>query len=148
MDNIFNILKQDHLQSRKNKDNIKSNLLGTLIGDCTKTTKEPSDVECIQIIKKFIKNAEETSNLLDNSLMGIRFKTKYELEIKILESYLPKQLTEEKIKSIITCDIIHKTRLANDPITIGIIQKHFKENYQGQYDGALVSKIAKELLSR
>ena len=32
------------------------------------------------------------------------------------------------------------------PINIGVIMKYFKDNYSGQYDGKLVSQIAKEML--
>ena len=53
----------------------------------------------------------------------------------ILEAYLPKQLTEEEIRKIIS---------SLEDKSIPSVMKHFKANYQGMVDNSLVSKIAKE----
>lgn len=137
-------MKIDRIQAMKNGETIKKNLLSTLIGDCCKVNKEPSDVECIAMIKKFIKNAEETERTLNTSdHFGIGdIISKLVTEIEILESYLPKQLSEEKITEIINICI------SCGDTNLGQIMKHFKTECEGRYDGAVVSKIAKELLQK
>ena len=80
-----------------------------------------SDADVIKIVKKMVDGVKETTN---NTT-----------ELEILEAYLPQQLSEEKIR-----EIIGSLALTN----MGEIMKHFKTNFDGQYDGKLVSNIAKE----
>jgi uncharacterized protein YqeY len=110
-----------------------------LIGDCSKVVKEPSDAECIAMIKKFIKNAETTLELLQGK--GIK-NPKLEDEIEILQEYLPSQLSESHIKTLIA-NIVAGTH--SEELTLKDVMAFFKKNYEGQYDGGTVSKIAKEV---
>ena len=92
-------------------------LLGTVLGEFDRISKNPSDSECIAIIKKMIE-----SNILTNQLE----------ENEILSKFLPSQLTEEAIEQIINI---------NNFANIGECMKHFKSEHDGTYDGKLVSKI-------
>ena len=88
------------------------------------------------LIKKFIENAKICK---DNSKDDLtRFTS--EKEIEILSEYLPKQLTEDEIRNIIVTFIDAGSR------NLGDIMKHFKNNFSGQYDGGLVSSIAKQVM--
>ena len=58
-----------------------------------------------------------------------------------MSQFIKKQLSEADIRFEIEDLMLSKE------CNIGIIMKHFKEWYPGQYDGKLVSKIAKEMLS-
>lgn len=60
-------------------------------------------------------------------------------EIVILESFLPKQLTEEQLRTLIQ-------DFANQGKNIGDAMKTLKTQFAGQYDGGLASKLMKELL--
>ena len=62
------------------------------------------------------------------------------IEYAYLKDYIKQQLSSEEIIKIITC---LKT---NSNCNIGLVMKYFKDNYSGQYDGKLVSQIAKEVL--
>ena len=57
-----------------------------------------------------------------------------------LKDFIKKQLSEADIRFEIEDLMLSKE------CNIGMIMKHFKEWYPGQYDGKLVSKIAKEVL--
>ncbi len=63
-------------------------------------------------------------------------------EMAILESYLPQLMTEEIIRAEITLLV------SEDNSNIGSIMKHFKDNYDGLYDGKIVSMVARELMSK
>ena len=63
-------------------------------------------------------------------------------EMKIMEEYLPKQLSEQDIRDIIMGRMVQ----SDIPCNMGIVMKYFKDNYSGQYDGKMVSTIAKEML--
>ena len=66
-------------------------------------------------------------------------------EIEIINTFLPKQLTNEEIKKIIEKYIedFNLTSLKQ----MGLIMNHLKSNYAGVIDMALAGKLAKELLS-
>lgn len=66
-------------------------------------------------------------------------------EIAILESYLPKMMTEKEIRHIIFGLMI---RSDIPPMNLGDIMKHFAANYKGLVDNKIVSKIATELLAK
>lgn len=136
---LFDKLKQDRIQAMKERNYIIKDLLGTLIGECSKETKEPTDDKVIATIKKFIKNTEECLKYISDS-DKLNPLCKEMNELIILESYLPKQMTEEEIRGN-----IELLKLAGNT-NIGMIMKSFKDLYEGEYDGATVSRIAKELL--
>lgn len=126
-------IKKDQLQARKSKEALKVKLLTTLLAEAAKPglddgKRESTDAEVIGVIKKFIKNANETLKHCEDQEVVF--------ELSILETYLPQQLDEDSLRSIIA---------ANDDLTnVGQIMKFLKDNYNGLYDGKLASTIAKE----
>lgn len=137
-------LKKERIEAMKAKDEIKKNLLGCVISEASKESKEPTDEKIQATIKKFIKNAEQV--LIESARYGALTKVGHtQNEIKILESYLPKQLTEREIIAIITA-LQADAVATEDTLEMKHIMGYFKSHYAGQYDGALVSKIVKEML--
>ncbi|MBI5198840.1 MAG: GatB/YqeY domain-containing protein [Nitrospirae bacterium] len=65
-------------------------------------------------------------------------------ELKIIESYLPQQLTPEEIKKIIG-ETITETG-ASGPKDIGKVMKVLMPKVKGRVDGKLVNEMVKELL--
>ena len=57
-------------------------------------------------------------------------------QIKVIQKYLPKLLSEEEIKNIIS---------ALEDKSLPSIMKHFKTNFQGKVDMKIVSNLAKQL---
>ncbi len=140
---LINKLKEDRIKHFKMRNDnpvsrVAYSVLGVLIGDATKESKEPTDEKVIAMIKKFVENSKVC---LENAKDELT-KFSSEKEIEVLNSYLPKQLSEDEIRLIIT-SVINKT---GGNANIGMIMKLFKENHSGCYDGALVSKITKEMI--
>ena len=99
-------------------------LLGTLLGELDRKTKNPSDSEVVAVIKKM-----KESCILCGKLD----------EVEILEKYIPSQYTSQELETMIgdyitTHDIQHKKDM-------GIIMKWLKENHNGLYDGKIASNI-------
>lgn len=122
-------------EAKKAKDLLKANLLSTLYAEIftvSKSGKELTEEDEIRIIKKFIKNADETLELEipDDQ------KSKYKAEKQILESYLPQQLTKEEIEKTVS-DLLTQGKVMKD------IMAYFKENYSGRYDGKTVNEIVR-----
>jgi len=139
---LFDQLKKDRIQALKDKQVIKKDVLGVVIGDAAKEDKNPSDEKVIATIKKILKGVEE---LKEHILKAGAIEThdtyiQCEIEREVLESYLPKQLNRSGI------EIAIKAAINLGENNIGSIMKYLKENYAGRYDGKLASEVAKELL--
>ena len=123
----------------KDKKDLNRDLLRTLVGDCCKESKEPDDAKVIATIKKFIKNAEETLKCIGTEVGKVDTYSKHKQEINILESYLPKQLSEADIRELLGL-------CRAEGYDMGRAMRHFKEKFSGLYDGKFVSTLAKEIL--
>ena len=129
-------IKQDQVAARVRRDGITANLLTTLIGEAEMVGKNAgnrasTDAEVVAVIKKFVKNAEETLAALKKAN---QYNEVIAVEIGILGRYLPQQLGEYELKAI-------AVGRANMPD----FMKYLKENYAGQYDGKLASTVAREV---
>lgn len=127
-------IKNDQITARKASEKTEASLLTTLIGEASAIGKnagnrETTDAEVIAVIKKFIKNIDETvTALTDRNQDASQFIT----ERNVLERYLPKQLNEAEL-----------FKLAASQSSMPEFMKFLKENYAGQYDGKLASTVAK-----
>jgi hypothetical protein len=144
---ILAYIKKDQLQARKNRNSVATSLLTTLIGALdTKsagTNADLSDAEVIAEIKKFLKNAQETRGHLEASDVDVSLQLEeINREIEILMGYLPVQLNEGALK--IAIDRILQD--LGEKSNVGTVMKLLKAKYDGQYDGALASKLVKEAL--
>jgi uncharacterized protein YqeY len=66
-------------------------------------------------------------------------------EIKVLQSYLPKQLSEEEIKAVIR-ETIQETG-AQGPQDMGKLMKNLMPKLKGRADGKQINQLVKEMLS-
>lgn len=110
---------------------MEKDFLGLLKSEFTKESKEPEDAFVISKIKAMIKNAAATNSL-------------NEVELKILNSYLPEQLTEAELLKIINEEV--KTHGYELMSNMGKIMSFLKNNYGGQYDGKMASTLVRTLL--
>lgn len=94
-------------------------LMSAVLGELDRISKEPTDTECIGVIKKMIESNKECNQFEEN---------------KILELFLPQQLSEEDILYV-----LNQEKFPN----IGECMKWFKTNKSGLYDGKLLSTIFK-----
>jgi len=109
-------------------------LLGVVLGELDRLPiprgQEPSEDQIYAVIKKLYEAAKEMREMSPES----------DQEYMYLKDFIKKQLSEADILFEIEDLMLSKG------CNIGMIMKHFKEWYPGQYDGKLVSKIAKEVL--
>lgn len=110
------------------------NLLGVVLGELDRLPiprgEEPNEEQIYTVIKKLYEAADEMREMSPEA----------DQEYTYLKDFIKKQLSEADILFE-----IEDLMLSKD-CNIGMIMKHFKEWYPGQYDGKLVSKIAKEFL--
>ena len=110
-------------------------LLGVLLGEIDRLpiprSQEPSEDQIYAIVKKLHESAKEMRE----------YTPAADQEFEYLKDYIKAQIGRSEIEIIIA-----ELLLQEPGVNLGVVMKHFKENYSGQYDGKLVSQIAKEIL--
>ena len=110
----------------------------------TKGQKEMSDSEIIAILKKMVKQRNEScevykkagrSELLENEIK----------EIEVINSFLPKQISEEETKKI--CQEAIKSTGASSMKDMGKVMGVLKSKHADTLDFSKVSSIIKELFN-
>jgi len=138
---IFDDLQKANIETLKSHDKVAHEVISLVFGRAKNTAidkgypdRKLPDPECLQLIQKFIKELEEEKVNFEKAGRAETVE-KLASQQKLLEKYLPKQLTEDEIRNEIS-------KLEDKKIPS--VMKHFKANFSGQCDMGLVSKIAKE----
>ena len=108
--------------------------------------RESTDKEVLQVIEKFIKNANEIQTIL---LKNNKNTCNIVSEILVLSKYLPKKMTYEELGHVIR-GIIKELTLIEDksPKLMGEVMGMLKTLHSGEYDGKMASEIVKKELVR
>lgn len=137
-------------QAMINKDEDSKRVIGTLRAEIKNkeielrpSGKEITDADIMSLIQKLIKQNKDAIEM---------FKTggredlveKNEKEIEILSQFLPKQLTNEEIDSILSQEI--KDNNISSMKEMGKLMGVLKSKYSGQMDFGYVSKRVKDLI--
>ena len=134
---LFEKVKADFLQARKDRDQLKVGLLSTFVGDLetmgkNKGNRAPTDEEVVALARKYANNIKEVLSV------GVTEAATKELEL--ISSYIPVQYTEDELNTIVAAMV-----LTHGP-NMGAIMKDLKALHSGKYDGALASKLIKNYI--
>ena len=102
------------------------------------------DVEIIKVLRKMKKQRQESADLYKKGGRQELLEVE-EAEIKIIDSFLPKQLSEEKTKKI--CKGIIESLGASSIKDMGKIMGFLKQKYSHSIDFAKANTIVKGLLN-
>ena len=97
-----------------------------------------------QIVQKLAKQRKESYEIYTKQGMS-ELAEKEKEELSVLEKFLPKQLSEEEITPILK-EIISELGIM-DAKGMGQVMGAATKKLSGQADGALISKLVKQLLS-
>ena len=106
--------------------------------------EEIKDPEIIKVLRKMRKQGQESADLYKKGGRQELFEVE-EAEIRIIDTFLPKQLSEEETKKI--CKEIIETVGASSIKDIGKIMEQLKQKYYDSVDFSKVNTIVKDLLS-
>lgn len=106
--------------------------------------EEIKDPEIIKVLRKMRKQRQESADLYKKGGRQELFEVE-EAEIRIIDTFLPKQLSEEETKKI--CKEIIETVGASSIKDIGKIMEQLKQKYYDSVDFSKVNTIVKNLLS-
>lgn len=130
---LYDTVKRMRLDARKAKNTVAATVLGVLIGELDKASekarsqsKDFTDTDTIGFVKKLIQSNNET---LKHRVYPALIE-----ENEILEGLLPKQLSEDQIRTIIA---------TNELSGVPAVMQFLGSNYPGQFDRALAASIAR-----
>ena len=133
--------------SMKSGDKEKSNTLRTLISKLKdqqiKLRKEVSDEETLKIIKTLVKQRKESAEIYSKAGRE-ELAEKENFEMRILDSYLPKLMSDEDVLSLIK-KVIEETN-AKDLTDIGKVMPLVMQKGKGKVDGKIANRILRSLL--
>jgi uncharacterized protein YqeY len=132
-------IESDFMTAFKSRNTEVKTLLGTVKGEMQTLKKNLmveslSDEKSIELLNKFAKNIKETLKILTSDGTADKIKEELAFELVVIESYLPKQMSEDEIKSKLD-EVI-----ASGATNIGAIMKAFAGL---PVDKKILSEIAK-----
>jgi|TARA_B110000259_G_scaffold147319_1_gene166115 uncharacterized protein YqeY len=144
-------IEEKLIQSLKNKDKslyptlrlIVSGIKDLLIANRTKDIKEVSDQDVMGILKKMVKQRNESCEVYKKARRTelLEIETK---EIEIISSFLPKQLSEEDTKKL--CEEVIKKIGASSIKDMGKVMSDLKKTHGDVLDFSKVGSIIKVVL--
>ena len=102
------------------------------------------DEEIIKLLRKMKKQRQDSADLYKKGERHDLLKIEEE-EMKIIDSFLPKQLNEEETKKI--CKEIIETSGASSIKDMGKVMGQLKQKYSDKIDFSKVNTIVKNILS-
>lgn len=164
---MFNKIKKENIQYRKDKNKLYSEITNQIINDCGIIAKNKqidiiNDETVINVIQKLLKDIKEPISTIENERKKELDKYTNENDkekrkkieetigkydnilieknksIKFLQDFLPKPLSKKEIEKIIEKDIEIKN--------IKNIMTYFKEKYNGQFSNSDLKEICDKIL--
>ena len=145
---ILDTINQDLKAAMLSKDVVTRDTLRMLISDIKKfEIDERVEADDATISNLINKNVKQRRDSIDQFKKGGRddLVATEEKQLNVILKYLPKQLSEEEIHTLIK-DGINDVSAENIK-DMGKLMSHLKPKFEGKADMSIVSKLVKELLS-
>ena len=145
--NFVEMIKKDMYSAMKSGEKEKAGTLRTLLAKLKdrqiNTRRELSENDCLKVIKTLVKQRKEAFEMYEKANRQ-NLADKENTELLILETYLPKMMTEPEIRSLVE-SIISETA-AQDVADIGKVMPIVMQRGSGKVDGKKANLILRELL--
>ena len=145
--NFIESIKTDMYSAMKSGDKEKAGTLRTLLSKLKdrqiNTRKELTDNDCINVIKTLVKQRKEAAKMYEDAKRP-KLAEKEKIELAILETYLPKMMTEQETRTLIE-NVINETG-AEGISDIGKVMPIVMQRGEGKVDGKNANIILRELL--
>ena len=110
----------------------------------SKGQKELKDSDIISLLKKMVKQRNESCEVYEKAGRKELLENEKK-EITVINSFLPKQLSDEETKKI--CEETIKSVGASSMKDMGKIMGELKKNHSDSIDFSIAGKIIKEILN-
>ena len=146
-DSIRHLIEEAVKSSMRERNKERTSTLRMALSELKKEEKdnkiELSNEDSIKILQRMIKQRKESMSQFLNAQRN-DLAEKEELEIVILQDFLPEQMSEEDINKLVI-EAINETD-AKELKDIGKVMGFLKTKIQGNADMGIVSKLVKENL--
>lgn len=143
---LLDQIQSDLASAQKARDQVKVNCLRFLLGAAFNLQIEKgkdyalTDNDLISVLQKQVKTHNESTEMFKTAGRE-DLVTREQSELAILQSYLPEQMGEADIRKK-----IEEIRKKNPAADFGTMMKLAMEQLKGKADGAVVSRLLKELM--
>ncbi len=144
-------IREELTEAMRAKDSLKMNTLRGLLTGFTnelvakgiKPQEEISDEDALAVIKRAVKQRKDS---IEQFRRGNReeLAQKEEAELKILETYMPEQMSREQIEEVAK-QVKEKTSIT-DKSKMGQLVGAVMKELKGQADGSVVKEVVESLL--
>lgn len=136
---LFDTISKDITTAMKNKEQSKLDALRMLKSALlnNKTAAKPLDE-----LQVTIAHAKKLKDSLEMFPAGSAEVQKINDELKVLEAYLPAQITEAEVKALIA-----KIIAATPGVNMGGVMKELTPQIKGKFDGKLANDLVKAALA-
>jgi uncharacterized protein YqeY len=143
-------LQNDLTDAMRARDEIRSSTIRMILTSIKneevagKEARELNYAEIITVLSREAKKRREAAEAFDQA--GAKDRADQErAEGVVIGEYLPKQLTEDEIKSLIAAAMAETG--ASTPAQMGLVMKSLQPKIAGKADGGLVSSLVKAALA-
>ncbi len=140
-------LRKDNMKAMKEHDTLTKGVLSLVISAIALAEKEAGHTleknDELAYIQREIKQTNETIESIPENREDL--KEEAQKKLKLLSSYLPKQLTEDEIHQIIE-GILQEKGLEPLKRNQGPVMREILDKYKGQTDGKTVNRILSTIL--
>ncbi len=144
---IFEKLSQDMKIALKGGDKVRLSVVRMLISELkNERIAQGADLDEVAERKVLATYAKRRKEAIDAARAGGRedVASKEQMEYDITVSYLPKQLSDDELRTIVRKHI--ETAGSSGPAAFGAVMKSVMAEVGGQADGKLVSSLVRELI--
>ena len=145
--NLKEQLMQDMKEAMKQKEQVRLGAIrqirSTLKYKEIELKEELDDEGILKVIATLVKQHKDSIEQFTNG-GRLELAEKEQAELKVLESYLPQQMSEEEVKTLVQEAI--EAVGASSMKEMGKVMKYVMPKAQGRADGKLVNQFVKELL--
>ena len=142
-------ISQDIKEAMKAKDEARLSTLRLILTEFVRKEKEkgipPTNEQCVQILQTMVRKCRDAAEQFTSGNRP-ELAAKELAEIVIIESYLPAQLSEEKVRQEALAAIAETG--AKTQKEMGKVMGLLTKKLAGQADGSVISRIVKEELQK
>ncbi|MFO1073203.1 MAG: GatB/YqeY domain-containing protein [Geminicoccaceae bacterium] len=139
---LIDRIRTDRIAAMKARDELRKNLLGTLVAAATKETKTPDDATVLRSVRSFEKSLDETIALL--AAKGLPAETQ-RAEKAILAGYLPQTLSESELAASIAALVAELPE--RSPKAMGQVMAALKARHGDALDSRAASALVRAALA-
>lgn len=143
-------LQKELIQATKERFTLKKNVIANIknIAMNIAIEKKQKDNITEEIINAALTKAQKVCQQQIDTCPGDRAAAldQFRLEMDIISSYLPKQMSYEEVKSIIEDFLVQFSVNNPGPFNKGLIMKELMPKLKGKADGKMINQIVSEMV--